>query len=163
MHKIAGIRHVKRIPAHLKIYRSEGFPFVAWNSSYWQDLDRIRVDLPLFLSYHLLHLNIRSSGFFSYTTPPLKTEMNNSLGKLETYIGMTGWLRRYIPYYAQITQPLQEMKKALLRGAPIAGHPRKKFAFGTPIEAPAPRETSAFLSLQKLLSRPSYLVHFDRQ
>lgn len=36
-----------------------------------------------------------------------------SLRDLERYLGLTGWLRNYIPYYAQLAAPLQWRKMAL--------------------------------------------------
>ena len=35
-------------------------------------------------------------------------EFPRNLKALETYLGMTGYLRQYIPFYAQIVKPLQE-------------------------------------------------------
>ena len=38
-----------------------------------------------------------------------------TLKVLETYIGMTGYLRQYTPYYAQIIEPLQQRKTELIK------------------------------------------------
>lgn len=43
----------------------------------------------------------------------LQLKFPKNLKALETYLGMTGYLRQYIPYYAQIVKPLQ-MRKTLL-------------------------------------------------
>ena len=50
-----------------------------------------------------------------------KLSFPETLKDLETYLGLTGWLRQYIPYYAQRTEPLQDRKTALLRKGPTAG------------------------------------------
>jgi len=49
----------------------------------------------------------------------------NLLRELETYLGMTGWLRHFIPYYAQLTETLQVQKSASLEKGPTVGHARK--------------------------------------
>ena len=41
----------------------------------------------------------------------LKFPLN--LRQLEPYLGLTRWLRDYIPYYAGIAKPLQDIKKLL--------------------------------------------------
>ena len=49
-----------------------------------------------------------------------------TLKALETYLGLTGWVRSYIPYYAQVTAPLQARKMALAKAAPTKGTARKQ-------------------------------------
>ena len=44
-----------------------------------------------------------------------------TLGALEYYLGLTGYLRNYIHFYAQLATPLQAVKTSLLRDAPISG------------------------------------------
>ena len=44
-----------------------------------------------------------------------------TLGVLEYYLGLTGYLRNYIHFYAQLAAPLQALKTSLLRDAPISG------------------------------------------
>src|SRR5436305_13943861 len=51
----------------------------------------------------------------------VKLKFPHSLKNLETYLGLTGWLRNYIPYYAKICEPLQRRKTMMLREAPIKG------------------------------------------
>lgn len=47
---------------------------------------------------------------------------------LETYLGMCGDLRHFIQGYAAKAAPLQQRKTDLLRGSPIKGAPRRKWA-----------------------------------
>ena len=84
-----------------------------------------------------------------------------TLSQLETYLGMTGWLRNYIPHYAAITKALQDRKTALLSTAPKSGQERKNFSTRTVVGDPTPTELAAFDSLQEVLSKPSFLAHFD--
>ena len=51
----------------------------------------------------------------------------NSLRKLETYLGLTCWLRKYVSMYAGISKPLQDRKTELLKDAPKSGSARKSF------------------------------------
>lgn len=48
-------------------------------------------------------------------------EFPNTLKALEQYIGMSGFLRHLIPYYAKIVEPLQQRKVALLAAGRKAG------------------------------------------
>lgn len=41
-----------------------------------------------------------------------------TLQDLEHYLGLVGWLRQYIPYYAQCSAPLKERKTRLLKDSP---------------------------------------------
>lgn len=84
-----------------------------------------------------------------------------NLQLLETYLGLTGWLRGSVPMYACIAKPLQELKTALLRGGPVAGSARRKFSASTRLDSPTERETASFNTLQAMLVKPSYLVHAD--
>ena len=34
-----------------------------------------------------------------------------NLQNLELYVGMTGWMGHYCPYFAQITEPLEQFRK----------------------------------------------------
>lgn len=51
-------------------------------------------------------------------------EFPATLPQLETYLGMTGTLRQYVPFYAKKAEPLQLRKTELLKGSPLAGRPR---------------------------------------
>src|SRR5438045_6236072 len=81
--------------------------------------------------------------------------------QLEIYLGLTGYLRQYIPFYAAISGPLQDHKTLLLQKGPTAGSQRRYFSLQTPLLDPTEAELLSFKALQELLSKPSYLVHFD--
>ena len=90
-------------------------------------------------------------------------EFPRTLKQLETYLGKTGWLRHYVPYYAQKAAPLQRRKTRLLKPSPTKGSARKSYSNRTILDDPTAAEIDAFEQLQEAFSRTTYLVHFDRQ
>ena len=85
------------------------------------------------------------------------------LKALEQYLGLTGWMRNKISYYAQRAEPLQREKTFLLRGSPAkGGEKRKAFTKSTPI-VKTPTLEKSFESLQEAFSLPNFLVHFSHQ
>ena len=83
------------------------------------------------------------------------------LKQLEIYLGLTGYLRQYVPFYAAVSGPLQDHKNLLLRKGPTAGPQHRNFSLQTPLLNPTAAEHTSFKALQDLLSTPTYLVHFD--
>jgi hypothetical protein len=58
----------------------------------------------------------------------------STLQALEQYIGMTGWLRAYLPSYAPVVEPMQERKTQLLeegREIGVVGGKRKGYCAKT--------------------------------
>lgn len=90
-----------------------------------------------------------------------KIQFPKTLRLLETYLGLTGYLREYVPFYAGISKSLQARKTELLKPSPVAGNARKSFASRTRVENATPLEKEAFRILQSLLSAPTYLIHHD--
>jgi len=88
-------------------------------------------------------------------------EFPKTLKDLETYLGLTSWLRQYVPFYAAVSAPLQDRKTLLLKIAPTAGAPRKNFAAATRLYDPTSTKIVSFETLQSLYSTPTYLVHFS--
>jgi len=84
-----------------------------------------------------------------------------TLSLLETYLGMTGYLRQYIAYYAAIVKPLLERKTLLGKSVTVRGNARKKQAGRLKVLVPTPKELNAFHQLQKLFASPSILYHFN--
>ena len=84
------------------------------------------------------------------------------LKDLERYLGFTGWLRDYVPYYAQKAEPLQIRKTMLLRDSPSnKGKARKNYSLRTLIADPSDAELDAYSQLQEAFSKPSMLTHFS--
>lgn len=60
------------------------------------------------------------------------------LGALEYYLGLIGYLKSYIYFYAQLTAPFQVLKTTLLQEALLARQQRRAYAFKTKLRAPTP-------------------------
>ena len=86
---------------------------------------------------------------------------SRSLEDLKAYLGLTGHIRQYIPYYAQVARPFQERKTLLNCSVNIAGNARKKEVARTYIFMPTNQELNAFHHLQQLFLQPSILLHYD--
>lgn len=84
----------------------------------------------------------------------------STLKDLEHYLGLTGYLRSYIQYYAQLAEPLQTAKTAAGRNAPKTRQARLNFAKRGKIE-PTEELLTAFQGLQEAFAKPSTLIHFD--
>ena len=85
-----------------------------------------------------------------------------TLGKLEHYLGLTGYMRSSVYFYAQLAAPLQELKTRLLKDSPASkGRQRKKYSSSYSLDKPIPAQQASFDSLQLALIRPSILIHFD--
>jgi hypothetical protein len=120
-----------------------------------------------FLGYpSIVLLGQRVNGFGMTTSEERVAAIRNltfpkTLKDLETYLGCTGWLRQYIPYYAQLTEPLQNRKTRLLRKGPKAGAARKDYAKKTSIDDVSNLETESFKAIQRNFDRPTFLHHQD--
>ncbi|SLM36754.1 reverse partial [Lasallia pustulata] len=86
-----------------------------------------------------------------------------TLNALEIYLGMTGWLRQFVAYYAQIVEPLQHRKTELLRLCPSKGGQGQKMYTRKTTLTPTETEKEAFEFLQKSFNEPTFLTFFDRQ
>ncbi|SLM33512.1 reverse partial [Lasallia pustulata] len=86
-----------------------------------------------------------------------------TLDALEIYLGMTGWLRQFVAYYAQIVEPLQHRKTELLRLCPSKGGQGQKMYTRKTTLTPTETEKEAFKFLQKSFDKPTFLTFFDRQ
>ena len=84
-----------------------------------------------------------------------------TLGDLEHYLGLTGYLRSSVHYYAQLAAPLQNLKTRLLKEAPTKGNPRRAYSSRFKLPLPSDAEKASFESLQDALSQSSILVHHD--
>ena len=77
---------------------------------------------------------------------------------LESYLGLINWLRNYVPYYAQLVEPL---KTLMLRGSPIKGRSRRNFSRGSRIDLPSEKEKLSYQAIQHASSKPTLLIHHD--
>ena len=89
-------------------------------------------------------------------------EFPRTLAALERYLGMTGYLKQYVPYYSAIIKPLQERKTLLNRSCKhIAGNARKSEAGRAHIHQPTPKELNAYHQLQGVFASPTMLHHHN--
>ena len=92
----------------------------------------------------------------------LRLRFPKTLKDLETYLGMTGWLRDYVPFYAQKADALRKCKTMLLKASPSnQGRTRKDFSRRTPIHDATDAEWDSYNQLQGSFSRLSWLIHQD--
>lgn len=84
----------------------------------------------------------------------------DTLAKLETYLGLTGYIRQYIHFYASISRPLQDLKTSLLKNGPRDGAKRKTYTSKMKLLLTR-KEEASFEALQKALGETSILIHFN--
>ena len=122
-----------------------------------------------FLGYPLVHLLSQKVDVLGLATAADKlatiTSLSfpKSLSQLEKYLGLTGYLRQYIPHYTAIVKPLQLRKTLLNKDKHIRGNARKRIAGRTTIDMPTPKELNAFHQLQGIFASPTLLHHFNEK
>lgn len=85
-----------------------------------------------------------------------------TLKELEHYLGLTGWLRHFVPHYAAITEPLQKRKTLLLKESPSnKGSARKEYSKRTGLDLVSQAEQEAFDRLQSIFTQGLFLSHHD--
>jgi hypothetical protein len=89
----------------------------------------------------------------------LNLEFPTTLKELEKYLGLTGWLRIFVPYYAQISEALQCRKTALLKKGPSAGPSRKNYTSTTVLTDITKLEIDSFNALQDTFRHSEFLHH----
>ena len=89
-------------------------------------------------------------------------EFPKILAALERYLGMTGYLKQYIPYYLAIIKPLQERKTILNRNCGNrTNNARKSKANKSYLQIPTLQELNAYHQLQEIFASPTILHHHD--
>ena len=119
-----------------------------------------------YLSVHLLGQKVDALGLATAEdklAAIISLAFLKTLSQLEKYLGMTGYLRQYVPNYAAIAKPLQQRKTYLTRTVCVGGNARKKATARTHLTMPTPKELNAFHHLQKLFSSPTILHHHDEK
>lgn len=118
-----------------------------------------------FPSVVMLGIRVDSLGL---TTPEEKLKAISNLKfpytlkQLETYLGFTGWMRQYVPRYAQVSEPLQQRKLIMSQTDPNAGKARKQFARIARNTSPSPAEYEAYSNIQCAFKNPTMLIHADK-
>ena len=119
-----------------------------------------------FLGYPTVKLLGQRVDAFGISTAEDKIEAIRELefpmdgNLLERYIGMAGYLRMYVPYFAKLNEPLESLRTAIFKEAPVKGAKRSSYGARAKIpDDPALRE--AFKHIQSHLSDPQRLIHHD--
>lgn len=147
------------LPEHLQDLRSLFGLFVEYNITVSPN--------KAYLGYPDVNLLGRKVNSFGLISPEEKLKAiselrySTTLGELEHYLGLTGYLRQYVHFYAQISKSLQELKTLLLKEAPVTGRQRKQYSSKKRLLEPTEEQMVSFQLLQDALSRPSILVHFS--
>lgn len=85
----------------------------------------------------------------------------DTLGALKYYLGLTGYFRSYIYYYAQLAEPLQSLKTSLLKAVPLSGQQYRAYASKTKLPPATPRQLASFEGIQAALAEPITLAYYD--
>ena len=90
-------------------------------------------------------------------------EFPRTLAALERYLGMTGYLKQYVPYYSAIIKPLQERKTLLNRSCvrSTAGSARKSEAGRAYLNTPTLKELNTYHQLQGVFASVTMLHHHN--
>ena len=96
-----------------------------------------------------------------------KLDFPSTLKQLKTYLGMTGWLRSYAPYYSQLAESFQERKIKLLKthdtrcdGKKSKAQDRKSYVIKTSWISIS-QERNSFKVIQKIFAQLTFLIHHD--
>ena len=84
-----------------------------------------------------------------------------TLKKLKIYLGIAGYLRHYVSFFAQVSRALQIRKIELLKPALKEGQAKKNYAAKTLLEIFTELKKISFRDLQFLLSLFQYLTYFE--
>lgn len=143
-------------------------------------LTKLRVFFEIFLCYNISIQPTKS--YLNYPNITLLSQRVNSLGlstfeeklkivhllkypktlaALEYYLGLTGYLRSSIHYYAQLASLLQALKTSLLKKAPESGQQRRTYGSKAKVEIPTEKELATFDTLQLALSQPTTLIYHN--
>ncbi|KZZ96408.1 reverse transcriptase [Ascosphaera apis ARSEF 7405] len=114
---------------------------------------------------HLSHLRLIFNRLLGYniTLSPEKTFLGfNSVIILGQKVNSLGFLRKYIPRFSQIVQPLEDYKTLLLKGSPSSGGAKRKHYFiRRELTEAGTKELEAFRELQSIISKGLFLHHQD--
>ena len=82
----------------------------------------------------------------------LRQTYPKTLDKLEYYfLGTCGFNRHLVPYYAQITGPLQSLKTLLFKKAPKSDTSRRYFAESTQLPEPSDTQRKSFELIKRIV------------
>ena len=92
----------------------------------------------------------------------IKLDFPYSLKNLEIYLGLTEWLRGFVPFYAQKADALQRRKILLLRQSSFTkGTIRKIYSKRIVVDNSSAEKLESYRQLQEAFSFASFLIHFS--
>ena len=93
-----------------------------------------------YLDVQLLGRKVNSFGLISLEDK-LKAiaqlQYPTTLRDLEHYLGLTGYLRQYVYFYAQLSRELQDLKTLMLKESPSSDYQRKIYSSIKKLPAPS--------------------------
>ena len=175
----------RKIDAILRIYRAFAKTYVddivVFSRILKKHLDHLRqifqllnsYDIRLspkksFLNYSIVALLDQKIDAFDLTiaanklTAIINLKFFYILKNLKSYLSLIDWLRNYIAWYAQKSNPLQRRKTLLLRSSPTnKKRQRKIYSAKTVVKKPFAAELDSYRQLQKAFSKAKLFVHHD--
>ena len=115
-----------------------------------------------YLSVRLLRQRVDALGMTTAKAKLAATTQlafSSSFKDLKAYLGLTGYLKQYIPYYTWVARSFQECKTLVNWSVNVKCNGRQKVVARTYITTPTDRKINAFHHLQQLFSQPSILLH----
>ena len=119
----------------------------------------------VFIGYFTVHLLGQKVDSLGLITVEKKLKIISrlffliTLQLLETYLGLTNWLRDYVSWYVGVFKSLQQLKTELLHGESVADNVKKAYFRNIRIKNSTFEKIAFFQILQSLLIKFFYFVH----
>ena len=130
-------------------------------------LNIVLVSIKTFLKFLSITLLSQKVDLFSMTAAAEKIQAISwltfliTLQDLKHYLSLTEWMQDYILYYAQIAKLLQTHKTDMLKDLAKSETKQKCAAQSTKLIKLTEKKRASFNCLQAILSKGSFLNHFD--
>lgn len=164
--------YAKAYMNHIVVYFKSLLNHITHLHALFSMFSRLRICLSSvksFLDYSFVSLLEQRVDDFDLTTSIEKLQaifsfrFSRSLKELESYLELTGWLRNYISYYAQIVKSLQKRKIALNKQTSKLEKFRKTRIASIILHELIEQELLLFKHLQTQFRKSSILYHFDSE
>ena len=85
----------------------------------------------------------------------------STLAKLEYFLGLTGYYRQFVPFYALRAAPLRKLATELTKGIRLENQRRAVKAESVKVPQPTEKQLESFNQLKDALSSQQFLIHDD--